>query len=220
MINVNSFRCCDFLENSYLLYDSKGNAALIDPGFYYENERIAIDSYIHFLGIKIQKVLLTHAHLDHILGCSYIMSKYNVPVYVHNLDMLLLKNITSYAATLNYYLEDIPDRYVLLSESDEIFVGNLKIDVIHTPGHTPGSVSFLQMENKTLFSGDVLYHNDIGRTDLLGGNYKDLSKSIRSLFALDGEIRIFPGHGPETSIGYERNYNTKAFQTLKKLNGC
>lgn len=217
-MNINSFRSIDYLENSYLIYDDNGNAALVDPGFYFENEKRAIEAYMLFLNLRIQMILLTHAHIDHVMGCSYMMKKFNIPAYIHEKDVPALKKMKSYAATLNYYVEDVPDRFVVVSEADRISVGSLQFEVLHTPGHTPGSIAFFNAPEKTLFSGDIIYNNDIGRIDLPGGNGRELKKTIDRVFSMDPNIKLLAGHGPETTVGYEKKFNLRAHEFIAAEN--
>jgi len=215
MINIHTYRCIDYLENSYLVYDNEGNACLIDPGFYYEHERIAVDSAIRFLNLRVENVLLTHAHIDHVLGCSWAMKKYQTPVCIHSKDLPALKKMPLYASTLGYEMEALPERFHVLGTDDEIVVGNIRFRVFHMPGHTVGSAAFFVEDEKVLFSGDILYHNDIGRTDLPGGDASVLAKSIAGIFAMSNDIKLLPGHGPETTIGYENQFNRKAAEAVK-----
>lgn len=215
MINICSFRSTNFLENTYLVFDDNKNAAVIDPGGYSDSERRALDAHIRFLDLTLRMVLLTHVHIDHVLGCSYLMNKYNAPAFVHSKDLSALRKMKGYASTIGYELEELPENFIQLSEGDRFALGNkISFEVLHTPGHTPGSVCFYYPPLNIMFSGDLIYRNDIGRVDLPGGNSEELKKSIIRIFSLDLAIRLLPGHGPHTTIGNEKQWNVRTTELL------
>lgn len=179
--------------NCYLVWDEKGKlpheAIVIDPGA--EGERIleAIKQY----SLKIIYIVNTHCHPDHIGANDFIKQKTGAELLIHSADLFLLED-----SLVNLS----PKR--LLKEGDKIELGSFALEVLHTPGHTPGSISLYLKEENLLFSGDTLFAGGIGRTDLPGGNFKHLENSIRQkLLKFPDETVVYPGHGPETSIGKE-----------------
>lgn len=190
-------------ENSYVVAcEETKEAVIIDPGA--EAERIY--RVVTFHGFTLKYIMNTHGHVDHIGGVADIIEKTGVPFMMHKDDMFLLEGINNdpIQAFLQVKMPPPPDKF--FSDGDRIVVGNLEFQVIHTPGHTPGSVCFLT--DNILLSGDTLFANSIGRADLPGGNHKQLLTSIREkLLILDDNIRVYSGHGPVTTIGNERQFN-------------
>lgn len=190
--------------NCYVIYDEKTKAgAIIDPGG--SKERIL--AFLKEEQIDIQAILLTHGHFDHIAALYGVKEYTKAPVYIGENEKQLLakpeKNLSNQfgveiSLTADHYLED----------GEMITVGDIDLKAIYTPGHTKGGVCYyLQSEDK-LFSGDTLFFNSVGRTDLPTGNMEELYKSIKEqLFILKEETKVFPGHGNATSIGYEKKSN-------------
>jgi len=189
--------------NCYLVYCEETRAcAVIDPGA--EPEKII--SAIADLELKPSIVLNTHGHVDHIGANSDIIQKYSVPLAMHAADtgMLQVSDYIELSLLLGAHNSPAPDR--LLADGDEITFGHAALRVIHTPGHTPGSVGFVH--GGFLFSGDTLFCGGVGRTDLPGGSWKDLEKSIRErILTLPEETVVLPGHGPWTTVEQERSSN-------------
>ncbi|MDD5634944.1 MAG: MBL fold metallo-hydrolase [Candidatus Omnitrophica bacterium] len=185
--------------NCYLIYEkSSGEGVLIDPGTY----DVAIQKYIEKHGIKINCIVNTHGHADHIMGDAY----FNYPVMIHKLDAECLSDPYK---SLSYFTEGNfkPVKASrLLADGDVVLFGSSSLTVLHTPGHTAGSVSLKCGD--VVFSGDALFQGSIGRTDLPGSSYDALIDSItKKLLTLPDKVRVFPGHGPETTIGDERRDN-------------
>ncbi|MGL4875466.1 MAG: MBL fold metallo-hydrolase [Clostridium sp.] len=183
-------------ENTYLLIDENTKAcAIVDPGD--EEERII--EKIESLQISPKFIILTHAHFDHVGAVEALMKKYNIPFYMH-------KNEEEYVEKDSTVFGNLKKADKFVNEGDEIALGNTVIKVIHTPGHTKGGVCYLA-DNK-LISGDTLFNGSVGRADFPGGNMSELLSGINEkLFTLDSNIEVYPGHGPKTTIGYEKNNN-------------
>lgn len=200
-----SFIFSPFQENTYVLYDERKNAVIIDPGMENSQEEKEISDFIESKGLKVTRILLTHAHLDHVFGLNYAVEKYNVPVGMHadSIDVLraapLSANVYGFDLSLNEF--DIE----VIEEGDTIEFG---MKVLFVPGHVPGHLVFHKVEQKEMWVGDVLFYGSIGRTDLPGGDHDLLIKGIKSkILPLDDDIRIHSGHGQDTSIGFERKNN-------------
>ena len=185
--------------NCYLIYDKKSKKGiLIDPGVY-DRE---VSECIKKNGLDVINILNTHGHADHITGDR----DFGFPVLIHELDEPCLKNPLKNLSVFSGGNISLVKAQGLLKDGDVIEVGDLKLEVVHTPGHTPGGIS-VKCDN-LLFSGDTLFFEGVGRTDLPGGDYSTLVKSIKEkLFTLPLDTKVFPGHGPETTIGHEKEYN-------------
>jgi glyoxylase-like metal-dependent hydrolase (beta-lactamase superfamily II) len=195
--------------NTYVIYDETGDCMIIDPGMISEHEIIKFVDTINYSKLKPVKILLTHAHLDHVFGCSFMFKKYGLLPAGHKDDEFILENTMTYAKQFGISLSENPPKLgKYLDEGDTLFFGNALIKIIHVPGHSPGSLVYYMPDIKTLFSGDVLFQYDIGRTDLEGGNHEQLIKGIKEkLMTLHDEIIVFHGHGARTTIGDERKKN-------------
>lgn len=193
-----------FQVNCYLLLDEKNKIfSLIDsPG-----TSPYFDQLIE-KGFKLDKVLMTHGHVDHVAGLNRIVKKHNPQTAVHkdDLKMFMLAGEGQFASMLN--AENPPEPSFLLEENKIIKTGDFTLKVIHTPGHTRGGVCFYDKENSQVFTGDTLFARSIGRTDLKGGDYNQLIDSIKSkLFKLPANTIVYPGHGASTSIDGEMKHN-------------
>ena len=189
--------------NCYLVYcDETLDCAVIDPGA--EAERIF--PLVLELELKLVAILNTHGHIDHIGANKDVKDKFNVPLCIHSLDSPLLEKIQEFELSFFLGAKESPPADRLLEDKDTIRFGKSSLRVVHTPGHTPGSVSFLG--DGIVFSGDTLFFGGVGRTDLPGGSTKDLEKSIKKkILTLPPETIVLPGHGPMTSVGEEKESN-------------
>jgi hydroxyacylglutathione hydrolase len=153
-------------------------------------------------------VLNTHCHIDHVLGNFFVKEKYKTSLHIHKKDEPVLKAVKAYAPNYGFfqYQETFPDSY--LEEGQVLKLGDEELKVLFVPGHAPGHVAFYNEKNKIVIGGDVLFYNSIGRTDLPGGDFDTLIESIHTkLFTLPDDVTVFPGHGPETTIGFEKRTN-------------
>lgn len=192
-----------FAENCYLVGKAP-RVAIVDPGA--ESARIA--AYLDERGWRPEVVLLTHGHIDHIAHCAHLCERYGIGVRVHRADLFLLSSpqFPEFAAMIGYRPCPEPEGY--LEEGEAVEVAGLRLDVLHTPGHTPGGVCLLEPASRQALVGDTIFRRGIGRTDLPGGDFATLATSVRDrLFALDGEWQLWPGHGPETTLEEERADN-------------
>ena len=199
MIKVKTFAIGSLQANCYLVYDTNSKEGfLIDPGVFDED----IKKEIETLGIKIKAIINTHGHADHIGGNK----KFGYPVLIHKNDSSFLgnpaKNLSLFTGTFSIS----PRAHSFLVDGEVIKAGEIEFKVIHTPGHTSGGIS-LKLEDK-VFTGDTLFRENVGRTDLPGGSQEDLLRSIRErLLRLPDDTKVFPGHGPSSTIGHERKHN-------------
>jgi glyoxylase-like metal-dependent hydrolase (beta-lactamase superfamily II) len=192
-----------FAENCYIVGCEKTlEGVVIDPG----DEIPRILSKINEIALEVKYIFLTHAHLDHVKELNALKEEITVPVFMHAADDFLLENLPAQAATFGLSISGIPkvDKYV--KEGDSIDFGQQSFKVLHTPGHSPGSVSYVSPG--AAFVGDVLFAGSIGRTDLPGGDYDTLINSIKTkLYSLGDETIIYPGHGPHTTLSREKQSN-------------
>lgn len=208
MIQIKSFVCNPYQENTYLLYDEEGSCIIIDPGMYGPDEESLVASFIEENGLTPIHLLNTHCHIDHVLGNSFVCEVYNLRPQFHEGELPLLIEVQNYAPQMGLRYEPSPIGHTFLGESGEIELGKHRLQLIFAPGHSPAHLCFYNSEQSFLIGGDVLFHNSIGRTDLPGGNHEQLLQSIREhIYTLPDETVIYPGHGPTTTVGYERKNN-------------
>lgn len=208
MLSLQSFTFNPFQENTYVLYDETGDCVIIDPGCYEPDEQKALTDFIKTNGLRVTALLNTHCHIDHVLGNAFVKRTYNVKLYIHPKDEPVLRAVQAYAPNYGFvrYEESEPDGY--LEEGQYVTFGNQKLAILFTPGHAPGHIVFYNEETRILIGGDVLFFNSIGRTDLPGGDYNTLISSIHEkLFTLPGDVTVYPGHGPKTTIDHEKRTN-------------
>lgn len=208
MFQIQAFVCNFASENTYLLFNENKIAWLIDPGNMNEQETKAIESFINEKGLKIAKIILTHAHIDHILGLQWAFDTYKVPVTMHEDDKEVLDMFQISGMRFGFELDHINVDLEYIKEGDELDFDGEKFKIYHVPGHSPGSVVYHNENQKFMISGDVLFEGSIGRTDLYKGNYDQLIEGIKTkLLILDEETQVFSGHGNPTKIGFEKQYN-------------
>ena len=208
MLHIKSFTFNPFQENTYLLYDETGEGALVDPGCYEASERQELKDFIDENQIKIRQILNTHCHIDHVLGNAWAKRTFGAPLFIHREDLQVLKSVEVYAPNYGFqgYEASEPDGFLV--EGETVSVGNESLKIIFVPGHAPGHVVFYHTESNQIIAGDTLFKGSIGRTDLPGGNHNLLLSKIKSeLFSLPSETVAYPGHGPKTTIGYEKIHN-------------
>ncbi len=192
-----------FAMNCYIVADADSKRGfVVDPGD--EIDRILADIRKHDL--KIERILLTHGHIDHVAYAQDLKDALQVPMSIHRDDLPLLEQVQGQAMMFGLPPGPKPFADGRLQEGDEFFAGRHRFRVLHTPGHSPGHV--ILAGDKVAFVGDTLFAGSIGRTDLPGGNYEVLMRSIREkILPLGDQLTIYPGHGPESTIGEERRSN-------------
>ena len=190
--------------NCYLVTETEtGKHLLVDVGGFSKRMELALKQ----IGVeKVDYILLTHGHYDHIMGVKAAKEAFGGEVVIHALDESYLHNgMLSLASLRGFKKEDYPDADIIVNDGDVLSFGNEKIEVIHTPGHTPGCVCY--KIGDVIFSGDTLFKLCVGRTDLPGGNTETLLSSLKKLKELDGDYEIYPGHEAASTLNYERQYN-------------
>ena len=208
MLKIKSFTFNPYQENTYLIFDDSKEAVVIDPGNYeaYENE--SISKFIDENKLQLKKIILTHCHIDHCLGNKYLNEKYGAELLIPFDERDLYKNVENIATLFGFPNYSHLDENKYLKEKDKIEFGNIKLDVLFLPGHSPGHLAFNYKKENICFSGDVLFYNSIGRTDLPGGDYDTLINSIKNkLFLLNPDTIIYSGHGPKTILKNEMKNN-------------
>ena len=194
-----------------VIWDEKGSCAIFDPGYGQDAEKEELVAFIESKRLKPAAIILTHGHFDHIYGLADLASTYSLPIYMDMKETYSFEHTNPYVCG-NYGLPlpQLPgiEAFVGTKEGDIIEVGDLRFEVIETPGHSVGGLCFLERNGKLLVSGDTLFAGAIGRTDHPGGDYDLLMQSIfTKLLHLDGDITVIPGHGPCTDIATERMTN-------------
>lgn len=197
-----------FQEATYVLYDDSRECVIIDAGCHSEQEKAELHQFIKDNNLIPKQLLQTHCHVDHILGNAFCAQTFGLKVAAHRDDAFLLAQAVQFGQMWGIDVEPSPPIGVELREGDMIQFGESALEVLHLPGHSPGHVGFYHRGQNILFTGDVLFKGSIGRTDLPGGNLDVLLKSIREkLLVLDEATDVYPGHGPQTTIGYEARSN-------------
>ncbi|MCC6726370.1 MAG: MBL fold metallo-hydrolase [Saprospiraceae bacterium] len=198
-----------FQENTYVVFDETKECVIIDPGCFEAHERIELDKFIRDNELKPVRLINTHCHLDHVFGNAFVNRTWGLGLEIHEGELPVLEAVPQIAKFYGMPMGEqspAPDRFI--AEAEVIAFGNTKMEAILTPGHSPASLSFFIREDGLLIAGDVLFRESIGRTDLPGGDYDTLIASIKDkLLPLGDEVKVFPGHGPSTTIGHERMHN-------------
>ena len=215
-MQVKSFVFNPILENTYIVWDDTKECVVIDAGNCSAREDKMLAEFIEEQGLKPVLAVNTHCHFDHILGVEFLRETYGVKFAASSADLAILKSGSASGAMFGMELGALPEAIDIdLATTPEVRFGNIVLRVIPTPGHTPGCVSFLHEESKTLFTGDTLFRESIGRTDLPGGDYPTIIKSILgSILPLGDEVTIYPGHGDKSNIGHESLYNPFVVEAL------
>ncbi len=208
MIKIKVFVFNPFQVNSFVVYDDTHECLIIDASCYEEDEFNELYDFISENSLIPKAVLNTHAHVDHVTGTKKVCDKYGIGMYLHSGDLKLLENAKVHGRIFGFEIENPPRPVAFLEDGQTFKFGNSEIKIWHAPGHSPGSVIFYAADAKFLITGDVLFSGSIGRTDLPGGDYNQLIKSIQNkIMVLPRDTVVFPGHGPETSVGVEADTN-------------
>ena len=208
MIKVQKFVFNPFQENSFLLYDETGDCILVDMGSYTVEEKKQVLYFTDNNRLNPVKIVNTHCHVDHLLGNSFFKNKFKAQVAAHAADEFMLASSVEHGSIFGFEVEAPPEIDEYPEEGKPFFFGSSTLEILHVPGHSPGSIALYSMKDNFVISGDVLFSGGIGRTDLPGGDYHTLIRSIREkLMILPPDTVVYCGHGPETTIGEESRTN-------------
>jgi hydroxyacylglutathione hydrolase len=208
MLEIRQFTFNPVQENTYVIFNESGACAIIDPGCYFDYEYKELTDFIHLNRLSPKCLLNTHCHLDHVFGNAHISATYHLTLQIHKLEEIVLRFAPDYGKQWGLPFDNYEGELIFIEEGDEIRIGDDVLKILLTPGHSPGSISFYNEKGKFVIAGDVLFRQSIGRTDLPLGDHETLLSSIRhKLFTLPDDVTVYPGHGPETTIGYEKLNN-------------
>jgi hydroxyacylglutathione hydrolase len=208
MLQVQRFTFNPVQENTYVLYNAEKECCIIDPGCYFASEEKELTDFISQNGLKPVLLLNTHCHLDHIFGNRFVSKQYNLLLHIHKNEVPILERGPAMGDMWQLPFQNYDGELKFLEEGSSISLGSEKLDILLTPGHSPGSVCFYSREHKFLMGGDVLFQGSVGRTDIPGGDMDTLLESIKTkLYTLPEDVIIYPGHGDSTTIGDEIKTN-------------
>lgn len=208
MLFVKIFALNPIQENTYILYNEKGNAFIIDPGCYFNAERDLLKKFLEENKLTPVKLLNTHCHLDHVFGNKWVAETFGLELHIHPLEEKMLEFAPISGKNWNLPFENYVGKLHFLNEGDKIMLDDDELEILLLPGHSQGSIGFYCKNQNFVIAGDVLFYESIGRTDLPGGNHETLLSSIREkLFMLPNETIVYNGHGQPTTIEHEKEHN-------------
>ena len=208
MISIKTFVFNPFQENTYLVSDETKQGIIIDPGCYFDQEISELKKYVNDNDLKINYIVCTHGHIDHALGMNVVRDTYKAKTILHKGDLGILNRIKDFGATVGIVVDPPREPDYFIEEGEQLKFGNTLLDILHVPGHSPGSIALVNKKENIVFSGDVLFRRGIGRTDLTGGDYMTLIESINEkLLTLSDDAVVYPGHGETTTVKEEREEN-------------
>src|SRR6478736_6469307 len=208
MLTTKVFSFSPIQENTYIIYNEQKDCCIIDPGCYLPAEEDTLKQFIVDQHLRPKYLLNTHCHLDHVFGNRFVHDTWQLSLYLHPKEVLVLEHAPKSGERWNMPFRNYEGSFNFLQEGDIITMGNDKLEVLFAPGHSPGHICFYCRDQQFVIGGDVLFKMSIGRTDLPGGDHQMLLKNIREkLFVLPDEVKIYPGHGEPTTIGFEKKHN-------------
>jgi len=208
MLQLHSFEFSPIQENTYILLNEEKECAIIDPGCYFPEERDQLLQFIQKASLKPMLLLNTHCHLDHVFGNKFIAETFQLKLHIHPFEKVVLDYAPTSGLMYNLPFDNYTGELIYLEDLQRIKIGSSELEVMLTPGHSPGSLSFYCQADEFVISGDALFNKSIGRTDLPGGNQALLIKSIKEkLLVLPHQTNVFSGHGSPTTIGNEKLHN-------------
>jgi len=208
MLSVKSFTFSPVQENTYVLYNEAGQCCIIDPGCYFPKEKQELKSFIVQNSLQPTLLLNTHCHLDHVFGNKFVAETWNLKLHIHPLEKPVFDFAPQSGKMWQLPFDNYEGEFVYLKEGNFIKIGDDVMEIRFTPGHSPGSVIFYYEPGGFVIGGDVLFNGSVGRTDLPGGDFKVLFNSIQTqLFTLPDDTKVYSGHGPVTTVGFEKMNN-------------
>lgn len=208
MLQIKQFTFSPIAENTYVLYNEDKEACIIDPGCYFPQEEETLGKFIESNSLKVVLLLNTHAHLDHVFGLKWAAATYGLTPHMHALEQQVLERAPWAAQMYNMPFPNYTGPLQFIEDGQVLQLGSDALEVIFAPGHAPGHVCFYCRAQDFLIGGDVLFQRSIGRTDLPGGNHRQLIESIQNrLMVLPDNTVVHSGHGPATTIGEEKKFN-------------
>lgn len=208
MLNVKTFTFNPVQENTYVLYNGQGLCCIIDPGCYFKEEQDELRNFIEKTGLRPVLLLNTHCHLDHIFGNKFVYDTWELPLHLHEKEKPVLDYGPASGQMWQMPFDNYDGELIFIKEGEIIRMNGDELQILFTPGHSPGSVCFYDERDGFVIGGDVLFDGSIGRTDLPGGDFNTLINSIQTqLFTLPDDTKVYPGHGPMTTIGFEKMNN-------------
>lgn len=208
MIHHTSFCFSPFQENTYLIWNDSGEAIVADPGCYGREEENELKAFIENNNLNLLTVWLTHCHIDHVCGLDFVTRTWKIPFLLSQGEVAQLRAVEWYAPSYGFNGFRMPEGEPLVWDGGELSLGPEKFRVLQVPGHSPDHLAFYHSESGSLWAGDVLFRESVGRTDLPGGDFATLSHSVTSkIYTLPDDTVVYPGHGPETTIGHEKRFN-------------
>jgi glyoxylase-like metal-dependent hydrolase (beta-lactamase superfamily II) len=208
MLSVKAFTFSPVQENTYLLYNEKGECCIIDPGCYFQEEKEQLKSAIEEGGLRPVLLLNTHCHLDHVFGNKFIRDTWGLALHIHRKEKAVLDFAPESGLMWQLPFEGYEGPIEWIEEGQVVKLGEDALEVRFVPGHSPGSIAFYYEAGRFIIGGDVLFSGSIGRTDLPGGDFATLVNSIQTqFFTLPDETRVYSGHGPLTTVGLEKMNN-------------
>lgn len=209
MLEIKKFEVNPLEVNCYVVSDDTGEAVIIDPGMFAQSEWLEVAEYVKEKGLKVKHCLLTHMHFDHAMGCHFVDGQWELKPEGHADDVTLYKRMKEQTVMFFGMSLNIPPQPVVgtcHNEGAKIRFGSHEIEVLHTPGHSKGSVCYYIKNERTLLSGDTLFAGSMGRTDLEGGDNAEMMQSLLRLSELPEDTKVYPGHGPATNIENEKRW--------------
>lgn len=209
-MNIKTFEFNPIRENTYVVYDNTNECVIIDPGCFYPDEKIDLLNFILDNDLVVKHILNTHLHFDHAFGLNFVEEQFHLQTEANQKDEFLLDEMSTQLEMFGFRATSEPTPKIgnYLHENDIIAFGNQKMTVLEVPGHSPGSVVFYNKSAQCIFVGDVLFRGSIGRTDLAGGSQDQLIDGIqKKILTLNDNVVVYSGHGPTTTIGFEKENN-------------
>jgi glyoxylase-like metal-dependent hydrolase (beta-lactamase superfamily II) len=208
MLQIKQFTFSPMAENTYVVYNENKEASIIDPGCLTVMEKAELEGFIKRNELSVKNILLTHAHLDHVFGLKWAVETYNTIPHMHPAEQPVLDRGHQMGLMYGLTFDDYTGITYPIADGEVLQLGEDLLEIIYAPGHAPGHVCYYCKKQDFVIGGDVLFQGSIGRTDLPGGNYETLIRSIKTrLLILPDQTVVYSGHGPETTIGEEKRFN-------------